>query len=178
MDFKAEWRSQFSMEATSPERFRALDGSERRVAMMRQIDRFNFSRDDGFQAVELPYRGDRMSMVIMLHDEGTYRNFESSLNLSLMNRVLESMKAHRLRLTMSKFEMEATFNLSDTLAAIGMADAFGATRADFQGMDAVSCPMEPGGCLWISDVAHNAFVSVDDAAAACEMYSLTTIASP
>ncbi len=88
------------------------------------------------------------------------------------------MESHRLRMAMPKFEMEATFNLSDMFAAIGMADAFDATRADFQGMDAVSCPMEPGECLWISDVAHKAFVSVDDAAAACEMYSLTTIASP
>ena len=75
VDFKAEWRSQFSMEATSPGRFRALDGSERRVAMMRQIDRFNFSRDDGFQAGELPYQGDRMSMVIVLPDEGTFSDF-------------------------------------------------------------------------------------------------------
>jgi serpin B len=54
---------------------------------------------------------------------------------------------------MPRFEFESSFDLSKTLAAMGMPDAFG--NADFSGMTG-------GRDLAIQFVVHKAFVSVDE----------------
>ena len=64
---------------------------------------------------------------------------------------------------MPKFQMESTFSLSNTLMAMGMPDAFDDGAANFSGMDGLSCRAKGDICLLISDVLHQAFVSVDEA---------------
>ena len=55
---------------------------------------------------------------------------------------------------MPLFELESEFSLDQTLADMGMPDAFGA-GADFSGMTGT-------GELWISEAVHKAFVSVGE----------------
>ena len=55
---------------------------------------------------------------------------------------------------MPLFELESEFSLNQTLAEMGMPDAFGA-GADFSGMTGTRE-------LWISKAVHKAFVSVDE----------------
>ena len=55
--FKAEWQRPFDERATSKGHFYGLDGGESRVDMMRQTMNFGYARGDGYQAVELPYKG-------------------------------------------------------------------------------------------------------------------------
>ena len=55
---------------------------------------------------------------------------------------------------MPKFKLTQKFDLSKTLAAMGMTDAFSA-GADFSGMDGIRD-------LYISSVMHKAFVEVDE----------------
>ena len=45
---------------------------------------------------------------------------------------------------------------------MGMPNAFDHTMADFSGMDGRSCMAGDTPCLFLSDVVHNAFVSVDE----------------
>ena len=56
-------------------------------------------------------------------------------------------------LSLPKFDFESDFNLKDTLIELGMRDAF--TDADFSGMTGKRD-------LIISDVIHQAFISVDE----------------
>ena len=56
---------------------------------------------------------------------------------------------------MPKFEFDAKLGLANTLASMGMPDAFSGS-ADFSGMTGERD-------LFISDVIHQAFVSVDEA---------------
>jgi serpin B len=55
---------------------------------------------------------------------------------------------------MPKYEFEAEFRLPDALRQLGMVEAF-TSQADFSGMTG-------GRDLFISDVLHKAFVSVDE----------------
>jgi serpin B len=55
---------------------------------------------------------------------------------------------------MPKFEFESDFSLKQALSALGMAEAFSGS-ADFSGM---TCNND----LFIGDVIHKAFVSVDE----------------
>jgi serpin B len=61
--FKGTWEKPFPLEATLPRRF----GGVSTVPMMAQWEEFDYTRDDGVQVIELPYRGD-LSMVVVLPD--------------------------------------------------------------------------------------------------------------
>ena len=90
--------------------------------MMRQEGRFGYARGDGHQAVELLYDGGEMSMAILLPDEGRFREFEESLDASVVDGILENLETRRVLLAMPKFEVKASFNLADALGSNGDAE--------------------------------------------------------
>ena len=161
--FNAAWHLPFDENATSPGPFHPLGGGQVEAPMMRQEARLGYARGDGYQAVELLYDGGEMSMAILLPNEGRFREFEESLAGSRVDGILEDLETRPVLLTMPKFEVKASFGLSDTLKAMGMPDAFNGSAADFSGMDGASCLAGDGECLLITDVVHQAFVSVDEA---------------
>ena len=161
--FRAEWQRSFDERATSRGTFYAPEGTESKVEMMRQMESFPYTRGDDYQAVELPYRGGDVSMIILLPDAGEFIGFEISLDSDLVSSIAEGLESRRLRLTMPKFQLDASLGLVDTLGAMGMPDAFDEKKAEFQGMDGLSCLAGDDECLSISDVVHQAHLSVDEA---------------
>ena len=153
--FNAAWEYPFEEDATYNGPFYLLDGSENTVPMMRQTESFKYVEGDGYQAVELPYDGRELSMVILLPDEGQFEAFEGSLDAALVNAIIEDLGSHEVNLTMPRFEFESEFGLKQALAAMGMPIAF-TDAADFSGMTGVRD-------LHIAEVIHKAFVSVDEA---------------
>ena len=63
---KALWASPFSKEKTSQEDFHASPSDVVRVDMMKQSGRFRYDDGGSFQALELPYKGNTLAMVILL----------------------------------------------------------------------------------------------------------------
>jgi serpin B len=124
--------------------------------MMPQTEHFPYAEGEGFQALELPYDGGELSMVILLPDEGQFGDFEESLNIGQLYWVVDNLASRNAELTMPKFTYESEFSLAQTLVAMGMPDAF-STSADFSGIDGTP------GRLMITDVIHKAFVLVDEA---------------
>ena len=161
--FNAAWLHAFDERVTKDRPFHLLDGSQRDVAMMRQQENLRYAIGDGFQAVELPYKGGDVAMTILLPESGKFEEFEGSLSGQSVRDIVESLESELVRLTMPKFEMESGFSLSDTLKAMGMPDAFDDQAANFSGMDGQLCRARGDICLLISDVLHQAFVSVDEA---------------
>ena len=161
--FNAAWQLPFDERATAPRPFHPLGGGYTEAPMMRQEGRFGYVRGNGLQAVELLYDGGEMSMIILLPDEGRFREFEGSLDSSVVDEILMDLETRPVLLTMPKFELEAAFSLADTLKAMGMPNAFDEKAADFSGMDGTSCLAGDDECLLIKNVVHQAFVSVDEA---------------
>ena len=123
--FKAAWDSAFDERSTSNLPFYLLDGSERDVPMMRQQSNFRYAAANGYQAVELPYKGGKMAMTILLPDEGKFSEFGENPFPAIRWKPFWMVSSDKLvRLTMPKFEMESEFSLTDTLSAMGMPDAF------------------------------------------------------
>ena len=131
--------------------------------MMRQQSSPRYAAGNGYQVVELPYKGRGMAMTILVPDSGGFSEFEESLSGSAVRGILDRLVHEVVRLTMPRFKMESAFSLSDTLKAMGMPDAIDDSAADFSGMDGRSCEVRGDICLLISDVLHKAFVSVDEA---------------
>jgi serpin B len=153
--FNAAWDYPFNEKATEDGPFYLLDGSKIDVPMMSQAESFGYAEGNNYQAVELPYDGNELSMIVLVPNRGQFGVFEGSLNTSRVKAIIDDLKQKQVNLTMPKFEFESEFDLSETLAAMGMPIAF-STAADFSGMTG-------GRDLYISDVVHKAFVSVDEA---------------
>jgi len=153
--FNAAWAFPFNEEATSDGTFYLLNGDETVVSMMRQTESLGYAQGDNYQAVELPYDGNELSMVILLPQTGQFDTFEGSLDLQKLNGILGQLEYRQVGLTMPKFEFESSFALKDTLSEMGMPVAF-SPDADFSGMTG-------NRELLITEVVHKAFVSLDEA---------------
>lgn len=153
--FNAAWLDPFDKGSTQDGTFHTLDGLDVTVPMMAQTKSFNYAAGDGYQAVELPYDGRELSMIILLPDSGQFEAFENTLDAALVDNIVSDLETRQVALTMPRFEFESEFSLADILAAMGMPVAF-TGDADFSGMTG-------NRELAISDVVHKAFVSVDEA---------------
>ncbi|MHC1623883.1 MAG: serpin family protein [Candidatus Methanospirareceae archaeon] len=153
--FNAAWQYPFEEDATSPGVFYLLDGDEVTVPMMEQQESFSYTEGDIYQVVELPYDGRELSMVILLPNSGQFEIFEEAIEYQHVKDIMENLERREVRLTMPKFEFDSSFGLKETLADMGMPISFSAD-ADFSGMTGNKD-------LFISDVIHKAFVSVDEA---------------
>jgi serpin B len=153
--FNAAWAHAFTPERTEEGVFHLLDGGEVSVPMMTQQESFGYAEGEGLRSVELPYDGRELSMVILVPDEGSFGTVDESLDADTVQEILDSLERRQVALTMPRFEFESEFRLNDALAALGMGEAF-TGEADFSGMTG-------GRDLFISDVIHKAFVSVDEA---------------
>ena len=163
--FNAEWQHRFDEDSTMMETFYLVDGTSIDVPMMNITEEFTYTDGDGYQAVSLPYWGDA-SMLAIVPDRGRFREFERSLDAELVDRIVEDLTLHEVSLKMPKFEFESEFGLAETLEEMGMTNAFDdhplASTADFSGMDGRACIAGDRPCLYINEVIHKAFVSVDE----------------
>jgi serpin B len=113
-----------------------------------------YYQGDGFQAVALPYIGGEVSMLVLIPDEGTFKEFEESFTSEELETVINEMAYSPVLLKFPKFEFESEFSLAKTLAAMGMPEAFSGA-ADFSGMTGDKD-------LFISDIFHKAYIGVDE----------------
>jgi len=90
----------------------------------------------------------------VLPDAGTFSAFEESLDVTRLEEIMQSLQHRQVALAMPKFEVQSAVGLKDALAAMGMSDAF-SMDADLSGMDGTHD-------LFIQDVVHKAFVTVDE----------------
>lgn len=153
--FNAAWAQPFDEEMTADGAFTLRDGTEVSVPMMQQAADFRYAEMNGFQAVELPYRGGDFSMLVLLPEHGEFGEFEEGFSLDTIDDTLSELRVKNLALRMPVFETSSAFDLSKPLGSLGIVDAF-TMDADFSGMDGTTE-------LFISAVLHKAFVSVDEA---------------
>ena len=161
--FNASWLFPFSEANTRARPFHLLDGRSVDVPMMRTEEEFRYAAGDGYQAVDLPYLGHELSMTVIVPDRGRFGEFEDSLDAVLVDRIIEGLGSRYVTLDMPKLEFESQFRLGETLKSMGMTDAFDSAASDFSGMDGKSCLAGDPECLYIREVVHKAFVSVDEA---------------
>ncbi len=171
--FKANWLSTFNPQATEPAPFQLSDGTTIDVPMMYQSGDFGYAKGSNFQAVSLPYVGQRTSMLLILPDE--IQLFSSNLDSTQLESIHSSLKHTQVVLSLPKFEIAYDFSVPHVLKNLGMVDAFDSGQADFSGMDGSRD-------LYVSDILHKAIVSVDEngteaAAATAVIVGLTSIPS-
>lgn len=155
--FKGEWVDPFN--PATADRFTTSSGRQVDVQMMSRRSDFRYLETAQYQAVDFPYKGGRISMLALLPAEAQLESLERTLDRPMFQNILTKLQEQDIKVYVPKFVFESRFKLSQALAQMGMADAFDPGRADFSGMYDAG---KVGERLFISDVLHNAWVSVDE----------------
>jgi serpin B len=165
--WKGRWDLTFDADETRTEPFTQLDGKKRSTPLMHQRAYFAVVERGGVQAIDLPYVGDEVGMVVFLpRAANALPRFEARLtdrDLASWFGALDAAKARETILTLPKMHLEWRSDLKDTLKGMGAATAFG-DGADFSGMATIPYPGEVPGAvgLKISHVIHKAWLDVDE----------------
>lgn len=153
--FLASWQYPFPEGRTEAETFTALDGSEHDVQLMRQEHTWEYATVDGAQAVDLPYVGEEVSMLVILPPEGQFETYESEFDEETLETVVDELEHEDGTVALPRFEFEGSFQLSSALEALGMTDAFDPQAANFEGIADTDE-------LFIHEAFHDTFVAVDE----------------
>ena len=153
--FHAQWQHQFDAAKTAPGAFNLRNGSQVNVPMMHISAQFGYYQGDGFTMIELPYTGNRVSMFLLVPDQGKFGQIEQGLSPEQWDAAIKGMHMTEVNLAMPKFSFTSQMALKDALTRSGMPIAFQPDQADFSGMDGTQK-------LYISDVLHKAFINLDE----------------
>ena len=171
---KASWESPFKVGRTAEAPFTTGEGVEVTARFMHQTETLRYAGMEDLQVLSLPYRDGRLSMFILLpRKSGGLGELEARLDPEQLAAWLSALRPTQIHVALPRFQFESSFDLSGTLAGMGMRDAFDPARADFSNMTEVR--------LFISLVLHKAFVSVDEEgteAAAATALSMTRAMAP
>ena len=173
--FKGKWKSQFKKCRTKKNPFCLSANKSVEVPMMTQKRQFRYMGNDSLQILEMPYVGSYLAMVVLLPRKvDGLTQLEADLNVENLHMWLSHFRKREVSVFLPKFKMTSQFRLSETLASMGMPDAFGG-NADFSGINGKRD-------LFISAVIHKAFVDVTEegteaAAATAGVISLTSAPS-
>ena len=174
--FKGTWEWEFDKSDTREQDFRITPTNAVKTPMMYMEPdkaKFNYADIEDLQILELPYKGEKISMLILLPTENL-DSIENSLTAEKLTEYKAQMSETKLdSISFPKFEFDTKYFMKETLSAMGMPTAFG--NADFSGMDGTKN-------LLISQVIHQAFVKVDEkgteAAAATAVVMKESMAMP
>lgn len=156
--FKGIWKIQFDEANTTLKNFTLLNNEKIEVDTMKLVDtenRFNYTETEDLQILELPYKGDEISMIIILPGKNSdVSDIVDSINKETYNNWIKSMTKKECDIYLPKFEFKTSYSLKDYLNDLGMEKAF-STKADFS-------DISNEGQLFLSHVLHKAFVKVNE----------------
>ena len=173
--FKGNWEHKFDNNATKEEPFHLRDGGQKQTQMMRQSRKFSYQEGAGFQAIRLPYVGDRLGMLIFLPATNSNANqFLADLNGDgWQEKIMPKFREREGTIVLPRFKLEFKADLVRSLKGMGMQQAFTAA-ANFSGITRAQ--------VYIGGVEHASFVEVNEegteAAAATQVTVALTSAMP
>jgi serpin B len=160
--FLGDWAQPFEHEATRPAPFHLTASETKDVPTMNRAAGFRMAQKDGVTALEIPYKGGELSMMLLVPDEiEGLAAVEGALDSKKLDALASAMKTERVWVAFPKFEVNpsGTLSLGGDLKALGMTLAFDLRKADFTG---IANPPDPGEGLVIAEVFHKGFVRVDE----------------
>jgi serpin B len=155
--FKGTWQTRFDKAQTEDEDFHLSQANTIEAPLMHREGQFKYLNGGTFQALELPYKSDELSMIVFLPNEVSGLSaLERSLTASNTRLWLRELAAvPKVILTMPKFKMTQQFGLNGALGALGMPQVFEKNLANFSGMDGKRD-------FVMSAVIHKAYIDVNE----------------
>ncbi|XP_048265796.1 antichymotrypsin-2 [Bombus terrestris] len=154
--FKGQWKIKFDPELTSDMPFHTSKVEVKNVPTMYRQDAYKYGELSDLNAkfVVIPYKGDELSMIIILPNEiDGLSDVEKKLQNTSLTNILSQGDKEEVELWLPKFKVESMLELNDVLQEMGLTDAF--TTADFS-------EIADGENLYISDVIQKAYIEVNE----------------
>ena len=152
--FNAPWTEAFPTRNTHEAVFHARSGDVQ-VPMMTKTDRLAYAEYQGCQMVELPYKGDRYAMYVVLPAAGMdVETMLSYVNESIYDKAMSMLSPVKVKLTMPKLRLETSMVLNKPLQKMGIRTAF-TPAADFKGISEM-------GPLVLNQVKQKCFIDVSE----------------
>jgi serpin B len=157
--FKGRWEHPFKADQTEPRPFLIRPGSSVMTPQMTETEDFKVSAGPTCDLLELPYAGGDLSMVILLPRTpdglpALERTLDAS-SLLLWLATLDFSRPRHMHVTLPKFKMTYSAELTDALRRAGVTAAFDPKEAEFSAIDGARD-------LSVSTVLHKAFVDVNE----------------
>ena len=152
--FNAPWKYEFEKTDTYQGDFNLADGTKHQVDYMRVSGDFQYTSNEDFTAVELPYGDSAFSMVVMLPSQDkVIADLVAKLDGAHWDSWYENSRFTGVEITLPKFKYEWKDSLNDPLKNLGLGIAFSPFEADFT-------RITPPGGIYISRVIHQTFIDV------------------
>jgi serpin B len=154
--FKGKWEKQFKQADTRDQNWHVPLRKPWTVPIMHQTGGFLYYEDADFQALDVPYKGGKLSLLVVLpRKEDGLKSLEAKWTAEGMYQAMKDRLTYEERVIVSlpRFKTEATFRLKPVLCSLGAGLAFD-NFADFGGIGDER--------LKISEVVHKAFVEVNE----------------
>jgi serpin B len=154
--FKGDWAHRFQRIDTHDDSFQVNGSRMVPVKMMTQTEAFGYFEDDQLQALQMPYKGDDLAMVVLLpRKPHGLADLERALTGEKLAAWTSQLQEQEVAVSLPKFRLSEGFSLTAALQALGLKRAF-AAGADFSGMNDGREPLQ------ISEVVHKAFADVNE----------------
>ena len=132
--------------------------------MMKQNKNYDYSENDIYKAVRMPYGNGVFSMFVFLPMDGyVLSDVIASLKASFWDEVRHEMFSCDVDLRLPKFETKFHVKLNDILSEMGMPLSFDKEKADFKAMSDYA--------LCLSFVQQDAVIKVDEEGAEAAVVS-------
>ena len=139
--FKGEWSTEFKPKLTTREKFHLSGGGTVRVDMMHRYGAYLHATSNKQMEciiLELPYKGDRLSMFLFLSDDPKgFKDMEEKFTHFDFSSLENEVRKHLVDLYMPKFKVESTHYLNEPMKSLGCTAMFSERsddRADFSAL--------------------------------------------
>ena len=153
--FKGDWKKPFAPSKKRP--FNKFDGSIIDVDMMHEQASYAYTEDAQVQVVQLPYKGDELSMLVVLpktKDKIAMQRLVNTLSAKQISQWNSNLVNQEVILDLPKFKLEENYGMNSLLANMGTTKAFG-SEADF-GLFSQDLSLS------VDAIAHKAVIEVDE----------------
>ncbi len=154
--FKGDWVTTFRWSATIEDYpFWVTPDKKVTVPMMYAKAVYKHAYVDTHQILEMPYVGDRISMLVLLPNEkGGIGELEGLLSAENLEEWREDLAWRGLKVYFPRFNLDVSYDLKRDLSAMGVTSIFD-EKADLSGIAG-------DGQLYVSDAVHKAFINVNE----------------
>jgi serpin B len=154
--FKGAWLDPFRADLTGEEPFHITAKLSVKTKMMNRTGSYRYYDGGWFQELELPYRANELSMIVLLPKKTDgLAELEKAFTARSANEWIAKLEpVGKVVVTLPRFTMTQQFELSKTLADMGMPLAF-SSSADFSAMTG-----KPE--FSISAAIHEAYIDVNE----------------
>ncbi len=155
--FNGIWKTRFGDQDTHSLPFRTGDGLQREVATMKLETALEYTTNNLFSAVNLPYGQGQYQMTVLLpHSGKSTDEVVAAMSSDNWNNWMKGFKTeNHVVVRMPRFKFSWTMTLNEILSLMGMTSAFTPYVADFSGITKQSD-------LYIGYVIHKTFVDVNE----------------